>query len=421
MESKIKLDRTLVAVNVDGTVHLMLELTAPPAVAPVRAPIDVVVVLDRSGSMTGAPMHSVREATCNLLRLLGPNDRLGVVAFDDGIELVLPLATHNVDAACARVRQIETAGSTNLSGGWLKGFEMLSTGGRPEALRRVIVLTDGHANAGITEKDALCAIVAGAKAQGVTTSTVGFDVGYDEVLLSAMADAGAGNDYWCAGPDQAPQVFAAEFGGLSSVVAQNISVEIRPRAGVEVAVLNEHPITEIVGGMQVALGDAYGGERRRVVAMLRVPAPSALGTVELAELIIRWASTVGTVSLHSVTIPVVVDARSGRDADQTPDAEVVEHVNVLRAARSRKEAHERIQCGDTAAAAAALGEAINLLAPMPAQAAETAQARLDLEELQGGRWTAASSKRLYSAMRSTQKGRRARYDDTDATDPGTPA
>jgi len=133
---------------------------------------------------------------------------------------------------------------------------------------------------------------------------------------------------------------------------------------------------------------------------------------------VRWASTVGTVSLHSVTIPVVVDARSGRDADQTPDAEVVEHVNVLRAARSRKEAHESIQRGDTAAAAVALGEAINLLAPMPAQAAETAQARFDLEELQGGRWSPASSKRLYAAMRSTQKGRRARYDDSE---PDTPA
>ncbi len=86
MESKIKLDRTLVAVDVDGTVHLMLELTAPAAVASERAPIDVVVVvLDRSGSMGGDPIHAVREATCNLLRLLGPNDRLGVVAFDDGV------------------------------------------------------------------------------------------------------------------------------------------------------------------------------------------------------------------------------------------------------------------------------------------------------------------------------------------------
>ena len=86
-----------------------------------------VVVLDRSGSMDGAPIHAVREAICNLLRLLGPNDRLGVVVFDDEAEIVLPLASHNPDTASLRVRAIETGGSTNLSGGWLKGLEMART------------------------------------------------------------------------------------------------------------------------------------------------------------------------------------------------------------------------------------------------------------------------------------------------------
>ena len=409
MEPNIKLDRTLVAVNVDGTVHLMLELTAPPAVASDRAPIDVVVVLDRSGSMGGAPMHAVREATCNLLRLLGPDDRLGVVAFDDEVELVLPLATHDLDPACARIRQIQTAGSTNLSGGWLKGFEMLSSDGRPNALRRIIVLTDGHANAGITEPAALCGITAAAKEQGVTTTTVGFDDGYDEVLLAAIADAGAGNDYWCAGPDQAPQVFAAEFEGLASVVAQNISVEIRPRGGVEVAVLNEFPIAVVPGGMQVALGDAYGGERRRVVAMLTVPAPAEVGVVELGELVVRWASTVGTVALQTVTIPVVINV--GDDADVAPDPEVTEQVNVLRAAKSRKEAHESILRGDTGAARDALAATINLLAPMPSQAFEVAAARAALLDLDEGTWSAASTKRLHSNMRGAAKGRRTRFED----------
>jgi len=411
MQPSIALDRTLVAVHFDGVVHLMLELTARPEVGAQRAPIDAVVVLDRSGSMDGAPIHAVREATCNLLRLLGSEDRLGVVVFDDEAQMVLPLAAHEPDAASLRVRSIETGGMTNLSGGWLKAMEMLSSSVRPQALRRIIVLTDGHANAGVTDSSALCGLMSAARNQGITTSTIGFDDGYDEVLLAALADAGAGNDYWCAGPDQAPQVFAAEFDGLASVVAQNISVEIRPTDAAEVAVLNEYPIVLVDGGLQVSLGDAYGGERRRVIAMFRLDAPGAIGEVDLGELVIRWASMVGDIALHTTTIPVKVNATDDPSApDLAASPVVTEQVNVLKAARSRKAAHERLMRGDIDGARTALGDAIDTLALIDGEEVQLAQARFDVSELDRGEWNAASTKRLFSTQRSTQKGRQSRFD-----------
>ena len=412
MQPTVALDRTLVAVNVDGIVHLMLELTAPPAASTERSPIDAVVVLDRSGSMDGAPIHAVREATCNLLRLLGPDDRLGVVVFDNEAQMVLPLETHEPDAACLRVRAIETGGMTNLSGGWLKALEMLTSRVRPQALRRIIVLTDGHANVGVTDSPALCGLMAAARNQGVTTSTIGFDDSYDEVLLAALADAGAGNDYWCAGPDQAPQVFAAEFEGLASVVAQNISVEIRPSVAAEVAVLNEYPIVPVEGGLQVSLGDAYGGERRRVVAMFRLHAPATIGEVYLGELVIRWASMTGDVALHTTTVPITVHATDDPAApDLAASPVVTEQVNVLKAARSRKAAHESLMRGDVDAARTALRDAVDTLSLIDGEDVQLAQARFDLAELDHGQWSAASTKRLFSTQRTTQKGRRSRFDE----------
>ena len=412
MQPTIALDRTLVAVNVDGIVHLMLELTAPPALDAERAPIDAVVVLDRSGSMGGAPIHAVREATCNLFHLLAPDDRLGVVVFDDEAQMVLPLASHAADDASAQVRAVETGGSTNLSGGWLKALEMLSSGVRPHALRRIIVLTDGHANMGVTDSPSLCGLLSAARNQGITTSTIGFDDGYDEVLLAALADAGAGNDYWCAGPDQAPQVFTAEFDGLASVVAQNISVEIRPTDHAEVAVLNEYPVVAVDGGLQVSLGDAYGGERRRVVAMYRLNAPSTVGEVDLGELVIRWASMVGDVALRTTTIAVRVNATDDPGApDLAASPVVMEQVNVLKAARSRKVAHESLMRGDIESARAALRDAVDTLTLIDGEDAQLAQARFDLGELDRGEWNSASSKRLFSTQRSTQTGRRSRFDD----------
>lgn len=412
MQPTVTLDRTLVAVNVDGVVHLMLELTAPPAVATERAPIDAVVVLDRSGSMGGAAIHAVREATCKLLRLLGADDRLGVVVFDDEAEMVLPLAAHDPDAASLRVRAVRTRGSTNLSGGWLKALEMLSTGERPQALRRIIVLTDGHANAGIIDSLSLCGLMSAARNQGITTSTIGFNDGYDEVLLAALADAGAGNDYWCAGPDQAPQVFAAEFDGLASVVAQNISVEIRPTDAAEIAVLNEYPIVAVSGGVQVSLGDAYGSERRRVVAKYRLNAPDAIGEVDLGELVIRWASMVGDVALRTTTISVKVNATDDPTApDLAANPVVTEQVNVLKAARSRKAAHESLAGGDVTRARMALRDVVDTLEGIDGEEVQLAQAKFDLDELDRGEWSAASSKRLFSTQRATNKGRKSKFDE----------
>ena len=133
MQPTVKFDRTLVTVLVDEVVHVMLELAAPPAAPVARAPLDVVVVLDRSGSMSGEPLESVTAATAQLLRLAGPDDRMAVVAFDDEVQLVLPLAHHDPDAASRTVRGIEAGGSTNMSGGWLKGLELLTTSPRLEA------------------------------------------------------------------------------------------------------------------------------------------------------------------------------------------------------------------------------------------------------------------------------------------------
>lgn len=412
MNPTVKLDRALVAVDIDQTVHMMLELTAPPAPTTDRAPIDVVAVIDRSGSMSGEPLESVVRAVQHLIRLLGPDDQLGVVTFDDSAELILPLAHHDIGQVGHLLARIRPGGSTNLSGGWLKGLEILSAHGRDEALKRVVVLTDGHANCGITDTETLCTLASAANRQTITTSMIGFGDGFDERVLASMADAGGGNDYWCAGPDQASQVFAAEFDGLAAVVAQNISVDLLPTGAIDGwLVLNEYPMVAIDGGMQIALGDAYGGENRRVVAMLHLQAPREIGVVHAADLVIRWASTIGDIGLHSVTVPVMVGAADPADADAvTPDPEVSTQVNVLRVARARKDSHEAVDRGDLTAASEHLKSALALCDAAGMEAHDIEQLVQDVERLARGDWDTTDSKRLHSQLRSTSKGRRTRYD-----------
>jgi Ca-activated chloride channel family protein len=148
--------------------------------------------------------------------------------------------------------------------------------------------------------------------------------------------------------DAAPAIFAQEFEGLTRLVAQNVSVEIRPEPDVEVlSVLNEYPQVPVAGGVQVALGDAYGGDRRRVVLALHVPRLAELGVARIAELVVRYVSVGDEVAEHTLTVPVAVNLVSADEAAaSSPDLEVTEEVLVLKAARARDDAIRLADAGD---------------------------------------------------------------------------
>jgi Ca-activated chloride channel homolog len=189
-----------------------------------------------------------------------------------------------------------------------QGLEQLRGGQRDEAVRRILLLTDGLANVGITEPAALVGLADEARKAGIGTTTIGVGDDFDEALLTAMADAGGGTGHFAATPDAAPGIFASEFDGLASVVAQNVSVEIRPGSDVAfLGVLNDYPATAVPGGVQLALADAYGDEVRRVVFELHLPSVAALGLAKVGEVVVRHVSVGAQVALHEVRIPLMVN------------------------------------------------------------------------------------------------------------------
>jgi len=158
-----------------------------------------------------------------------------------------------------------------------------------------------------------------------------------------MADAGGGNYHYAETPDSAPAIFASEFDALSRLVAQNVTVEIRPAPQVEVIeILNRYPALPLTDGIQVELGDAYGGERRRLVFSLHVPHLATLGAAKVADLVLRYVSVGDEIAQHELTIPVAVNLVSADEAAAaTPNLAVREEVLVLKAAQARDEAVRR--------------------------------------------------------------------------------
>jgi len=142
VKANVRLEHQFLAVESEHTVHAMLELAAPPALhgAP-RLPLHLALIIDRSGSMAGPKLEVTKQAAAFLVRRLEPTDELALIAYDDHVDLVAPLAP--VDHALLPViGSIFSGGQTNLSGGWLKGVEELgrASGDGP---RKVLLLTDG--------------------------------------------------------------------------------------------------------------------------------------------------------------------------------------------------------------------------------------------------------------------------------------
>lgn len=408
----------VVAVQSDTELHLLVELTSPDP-APTgteRQPLHLALALDRSGSMSGPPLEAARKAASFLVGQLHDEDQLALVTYDDTVRLEAPLGKLDRDTLHQRIAGIHAGGSTNLSGGWLKAAEELGRAGDDATgIRRVLLLSDGHANQGVTDRSQLTKVATTLASQGITLTTIGFGEGFDEELLTMLADAGRGGAHYAASSEDLPAIFGEEFDDLVSLAAQNVSVELRPTNDVEIVqVLNTHPATPVPGGVQIQVGDTYAGQSVRLVVKLRIPAIASLGLANVGEVVLRWVSVGDKVESHTVTTPLVVNAVSSDDAATVSDnPQVVEEVTVLLAGQRAAEARRLAEEGRFGEASALAMEAsadlrsVGADHPAAAQLFETAATMDHIAELMAtGGYTRAEAKDIhYRARRMSNRKR----------------
>jgi Ca-activated chloride channel family protein len=405
------LDVDLVAVEQDDELTLRLELTAPEADGTPRRPVCVQVVLDRSGSMAGERLEAARRALRALVDRLGPQDSLGIVAFDDAVQVVLPAAPlRTKEAARHAIAAISPGGLTNLSAGLLRGLQEARRAAGP-AGATLLLLSDGHANAGETDADRLAGVAAAARTGGVTLSTVGIGLGYDEALLAAIARGGQGGHAFAQDGDAAGAAVAAEVGGLLEQTVQAATLTIRPGAPVgSVTVHNDLPAHASGDALVVELGDFWAGEQRRLVLAFAVPAMPALGLAAVATLELRHVALPALVE-QTVTLPLHVnvvpgDIAAGRVRDPKVHAELL----YARAQEAKRMAADDLARGDVDGAVGQFRAAAASLAAAPAHSEELDEEMQILHVLADGvehgqaAWVAKRS-RAEHAAKSRRRGR----------------
>ncbi|ATB40730.1 VWA domain-containing protein [Cystobacter fuscus] len=362
MKASYTLSHPVLPQGAASKIDLLVTFSAEDAAAATRRSLNLSVVIDRSGSMAGAPLKHALQASRELVERMGPEDSLSIVTYDDAVATVLAPTKVTDKAAIGKVlSQVRAGGCTNLSGGWLKGVEHVSSQKSDERINRVLLLTDGQANAGVRDPGQLTNMAREKSNAGIITTTLGFGANFNEDLLIGMANAGEGHFYYIQSPEDAAGVFGIEMEGLGSLVAQNLEVVIKPAATVKVAsVLNRYRFESRGQEVAVGLGDVYAAEARQLAAELSVEASSAAGPVTLATLAYR-AQVVVDGSVREVVgeIPIVARLASGMDVAVSPDKNVLAQTSRLRIARVKDQAIELADKGELASAGKRLREIIS--------------------------------------------------------------
>lgn len=262
-----------------GKLDLLIRLRGDEAGQAKRPPLDIAVILDRSGSMSGDKILAVKQAALDLLKELQPEDRISLVSYSD--EVTFHAERMLADAAgMTTIRQqllpLEATGGTALGPAMIRSLELLEHAKRPEeVLAHVLLLSDGQANIGESDPKVLGLRAADGFGAGVSISTLGVGLDYNEDLMTKLADQGGGRYHFIQDSNTIPQVLGDEMAGLVATVATGMTLEMRPSPGVKVDTIFGYPTTSEGSLARARIGSLGAGQSRDII--LRVDLPKASG------------------------------------------------------------------------------------------------------------------------------------------------
>jgi len=221
-------ERDVIVKNSPQEVVIKIDLSAITGKKKVhRTPLNLAVVLDKSGSMSGAKLEKTKQAAMELVDRLAPDDIFSLVVFSDRARVLVP-AQHveDKDALKEKIESIRAGGSTALYDGVKLGADQLEEYLSSERINRVILLSDGLANVGPSSTSDLRRLGSDLSERGISVTTIGVGDDYNEDLMAGLAEASDANYYFVQDVENLPKIFAKELGDLLTVAARDVRIEI---------------------------------------------------------------------------------------------------------------------------------------------------------------------------------------------------
>lgn len=363
-----------------GTLELLVTTQVDfPEVSVDRKPLNLALVIDRSGSMSGAPLEGAKEAARTAVSMLMPGDWVSVVTFDDQVHTPVPLirVSQDREAIYSAISAIRAGGTTALFAGWAEGLSQVLACPEDEVLSRVILLSDGMANHGVTDPGAIATDVSQAVAHQVTTTSMGLGRNYDELLLRTLADAGNGNYVFIEDAAAIVPAFEQELAGIGALRGRNVRLAALPGSGlrIERSRFAPAPAGEVANLAGVGLPVLVAGlPTEHLVVATFEPGAQAL------ELVLTWDDVV-TGSSDREVVRLELPALSAEEFAALKTDKVVEsYRQALELARLKDRISHASRAGDVNAAKLLITEAKNLVTAMQPGPLRT-QEEAELEEL----------------------------------------
>lgn len=320
-----------------ATVYATVAISGAPAPqSEDRAPLNVALVLDRSTSMSGEKFEQAIEASHTFIDMLGAQDRLAIVSYGYDVtthSLSLLATDANKELLHHAVNQVSLSGTTNLEGGYRRGVELIKPHSSDTTVNRVILLSDGHANVGLRTEAELGALARSGLNQGVSVTTMGLGLDYNEDIMNAMATQGAGNYYFIEKSAAIANLFRKEAAGLASTVARNTVLELTMAPGVELLALEGFAYTTKGNTATVKLAEFFGEQKKDLLVKLAV-SPQASGALNVVTAKLRFDDV--TQSDKRVSSQTTLTAVATTDATKLAevDRDVMRRAQTVETAKS---------------------------------------------------------------------------------------
>lgn len=323
-------------------------------VMPERVPLNVSVVLDKSGSMgSDFKMENAKRGAIEIVERLTEGDVFSLVVYDTRPRVLIPARRVGDKKSLIRtISRIHAGGNTALYGGVTLGAEQIRRNLSWEYVNRIILLSDGLANVGPQSTEDLAHLGRSLGNEGMTVTTIGVGLDYNEDLMTALAARSGGNSYFASSGHELPRIFAEEIGEAMKVVARDIHIRVRCPEGMKPIGLigREGDVTGQI--MSTSVGELYGENEKFALFEVEVPNGEVGKHLDIAQVSVEYADPFTNEKRRDDVNVRVTFSEDEVAVRREANKEIVKEAALAKASEAKREA---VKLADEGAFGAAAG------------------------------------------------------------------